>query len=111
MTLAFPGPFASGRLLLTTNAAVTLTNGNTITTAGLGLSRVTNGGAVTGIIMQAGTVDGQVIVVENDAAASVTMAAAGTSNVANGTSAVIAALNCAVFVWNSTTALWYPVFH
>jgi len=110
MTLAFPGPYAQGRILLTTNPVVTLTNGNTITTANLGISRVTNGGAVTGIIMQAGTVDGQVIIVENDAAATVTMAAAGTSNVANGVTCVIAALACCLFVWNSTTALWYPRF-
>ena len=110
MTLAFPGRYAQGQLILTANAAVTLVNSATIQTAGLGLSRVTNGGAVTGIIMQPGTVDGQVVYVENDAAATATMAAAGTSNVANGVTCVLAVLCVTPFVWNATTALWYPRF-
>jgi hypothetical protein len=89
----------------------TLVNGNTITTSingvPLPVSYVTNGGAVTGIIVQAGVVDNQPCTIVNIAANSVTMAAVGTSNVADGTSAVIAALTRMNLVWSATQAKWY----
>jgi hypothetical protein len=62
--------------------------------------------------MQPGTIDGQIIIVENSAAAAntITMAAAATSNVANGVTTVITGLQLAVFVWNATTARWVSRF-
>lgn len=104
-------PVAAGPLIGSTNTTVVIVNSNTITTAGLLITRVNPGGAVTGIILQQGTVDGQIVIVENDAAAAntVTFAAAGTSFVANGVTTVIAGLTAVAYVWNGTTGLWYPV--
>jgi hypothetical protein len=87
--------------------AVVITNGSTIATAAKGSSRVNPAGAVTGIILESGTQASQVVVVLNESANSVTFAAAGTSHVADGTSSVIAAKRCAIFVWDSSTSLWY----
>ena len=111
MTLAFPGPYARGQILLTTNAAVATAASGTIATAGLGITRVSPAAAIASVVLQPGTVDGQVVIVENDAVAAntVTFAAAGTSNVADGVSTVIAGLTSVAYVWNSTTALWYAV--
>lgn len=94
----------------TTGTVQTLTTGNTITVpAGTGVVRVTAGGAVTGIILPAGTVPGQnlSIIHEGAAANTITFAAAGTSNVADGTSDVITGPTCRSFIWDSITALWY----
>jgi|SRR6266699_999373 len=75
----------------------------TINTAGLGFSRVTTAGAVTGVILQAGTQQGQQVVVVNTSANSITFAVVGTSNVADGTSDVIAALTSARYSWIGTS--------
>lgn len=98
------GPFGS-----TPPANQTLTNSATITLPTGLVKVVDNGGAVTGIIMTVGTFDGQVVIIANAAAASVTFAAAGTSNVAAGTSAVIAANGAMMLVWDSGTSRWYDV--
>jgi hypothetical protein len=90
--------------------APVITNGSTITTAGVSsVARVAPGGAVTGIILGAGTWDGQIchVINESAAASTVTFAAAGTSNVADGTSAVVTGLRSMTFVWNSSTSRWY----
>lgn len=73
------------------------------------VSRVTPAGAVTGIIITAGAVDGQMLTVVNQglAASSITFAAAATSNVADGVTTIIAGLRSASFVWMAGTALWY----
>jgi hypothetical protein len=89
------------------STSVVITNGSTVSTAARGSSRVNPAGAVTGIILEAGTQPAQVVVVLNESASSVTFAAAGTSFVADGTSSVIAAKRCAMFVWDSSTSLWY----
>jgi hypothetical protein len=93
-----------------TGTAPTIATSGTISTAALGISRVTTGGAVTGVIMQAGTFAGQEVWVVNESANSITFAAVATSNVSNGVSGVIAALNGRKFVWDSlsTPAAWYP---
>lgn len=90
--------------------AVVIINGNTIATAGLKVSRVAPGGAVTGIILAAGTYPTQEITVVNEstAANSVTFAAVGTSFVADGVSSVIAGLNARRFQWDSATSTWFP---
>lgn len=84
-----------------------ITNGSTIGTAAISVARVNPVGSVTGIILEAGTDNGQVVTVLNESANTVTFAASGTSNVADGTSSVIVATRCALFVWNSSTELWY----
>lgn len=72
-----------------------------------GVIRLTTAGAVTGVIVAAGTVSGQKLVLINTSANSITMAAAGTSNVADGTSAVIAALTRMTLYWDVLSARWY----
>lgn len=86
-------------------SAVSLASSGTISTAGLDVSRVTTSGAVTGVILQAGTYNGQRVLVSNESGNSVTFAASGTSNVAAGTGAVIAANTSHLLVW--TGSLWY----
>jgi hypothetical protein len=92
-------------------ASVAITTGGTITTAGVGVAVVAPAAAVTGVILQAGTVDGQTITVLNTSVAgnTVTFAAASTSLVADGTSSVIAGLTARRFVWNAAAGRWFPV--
>lgn len=92
--------------MVSATAATIATNG-TISTAGLDQSRVTTAGAVTGVILQAGTYANQAVVVVNESANSLTFAVVGTSNVADGTSAVIAANRMMVFRWDASTSKWY----
>jgi hypothetical protein len=89
--------------------AVAVATSGTIATVGLGVSRVAPAGAVTGVILQAGTYQGQpcVVINESAAASTVTMAVAGTSNVADGASCVIAGLTQKTFIWDTGTSLWY----
>ncbi len=84
-------------------------NNGTITTSGVGIARVTPTANETGIILQAGTIDGQVVIVENKANFTLAMAIAGTSHVASGVSAVIPALGASIFEWDNGAALWYKV--
>jgi hypothetical protein len=91
-------------------ALQTLTgNDETISTADKGmLIRVdAGGGNRTGIILQQGTVDGQMIVLVNVGGESITMAAAGVSFVALGASCVVAAGASLFCVYDSTTQRWH----
>lgn len=88
-------------------SAASVASSGTITTAGLDVSRVTTSGAVTGVILQAGTYAGQYCTVINESANSITMAASGTSHVADGTSDVIAANSARRYVYDTGTSLWY----
>jgi hypothetical protein len=84
----------------------------TIATAGVGIALVTPAAARTGIILQPGTINGQVVEVVNQGAAAntLTAAAAGTSNIADGTSDVITGLTAARYIWiGGSTNLWYRV--
>lgn len=94
-----------------TGTAPTLASSGTIATAGLTTTRVTTGGAVTGVILAAGTKAGQVVMVVNESANSITMAAAATSNVQSGTTNVIPASAGAIYVWDSlaSTPVWVCV--
>lgn len=67
------------------------------------------GGSRTGIILQAGEVDGQIVRISNisDAAETITFAAAATSNVASGTSMVVARYETVEFVWSETIGKWH----
>lgn len=95
---------------LTGNTAVATGAAGTIATTGLGVSKVNPAASRTGCILQAGVVDGQMVVVANVSASNtITFAASGTSFVADGTSDVIAAVSAALYVWEATTALWYRV--
>lgn len=105
------GALGVSQLAGATNSAVATAGAGTIATNGLLISRTSPAGAITGVILESGTVDGQIVIVENDAIAAntVTFAAAGTSHVSNGVSTVIAGLTSVMYIWNATTALWYPV--
>lgn len=88
-------------------AATTVATSGTIDST-IFWQRVTNAGAITGVIIEAGTAHGQAVfvTVDKDASGSVTFAAEGTSNVCSGTSAVIAAGEGALFLWDATDTCW-----
>ncbi|MEO9028319.1 MAG: hypothetical protein ABI413_05845, partial [Ktedonobacteraceae bacterium] len=83
----------------------------TIATAGVDIALVTPAAARTGIILAAGTFNGQVVWVVNQGIAASTLTfntTPGTSFVANAaTATAIAGLTARLFVWNSTLSLWY----
>jgi hypothetical protein len=75
------------------NAPVATGAAGTIATAGISISRVNPAASRTACVLAAGTIDGQMVIVENKSASfTITMDVAGTSFVANGVSTVIAAL-------------------
>lgn len=85
-------------------------NGETIKTFGRGVAYYDPaGGSRTGLILEAGRENGQIIRVVNiaDEAESMTFAAAATSNVAAGTGAVIGQNQALVLMWDAATELWY----
>jgi hypothetical protein len=87
-----------------------LTNSATITlpTGGRNKRLSASGGAVTGIILTAGSYDGQEVVLWNiETTNTITFATGATSNVADGTSAVIGALRAVKFFWDATSARWF----
>lgn len=89
-------------------AAVVTATGGTIQTAGLAISRVNPAGAITGVILQPGTINGQQIVVCNESGNSITMAAKATSNVQSGVTNVIPANAAATYIWDGSqgTPVW-----
>lgn len=91
------------------SSATVIATGDTITTTGVSVARVAPAAAVTGVILEKGTQQGQEVVVVNEStsADSVTFAASGTSFVADGTSDVISGLTAARFIWDGS--LWYHV--
>lgn len=98
----FPSGFAVGSY----NSAQALSNGSNIAVSGVTYVPVSSTGAVTGLTMSAGSVDGQMIVIDNTTAFSLTFAAVGTSRVRAGASAVIPANGTGVLFWNNTAATW-----
>lgn len=83
-------------------------NGGTITTANIGLARVTPTANETGLILQSGSNPGQrCTVVNNSTSFSITFAATATSHVAQGASLAIAANSKYDFIWDSVAAKWY----
>lgn len=75
----------------------------------IGVSRVAPAAAVTGVILQAGTVAGQRVTVQNQSvsANSITFATDATSNVADGLAIVIPGVRSRTFMWNASTSRWY----
>lgn len=105
-------PLINGTIITATSAtAPDPGNGGTITTSGVGVAKVNPAGAETGIILQAGIIDGQEVTVINEAVAAntLTFAAAATSNVVDGASDIIAGAKCRTYCWESVTARWYPM--
>lgn len=98
----FNVPFSStppGNQTLTNDATITLPSGiNKV---------VDSAGAVTGIILAAGSEDGQIVNIINASANTVTFATGATSNVADGTSAVIAANRAISLIWDFGSSRWY----
>lgn len=88
-------------------AATTVAGSGTIDTT-MAWQRVTDAGAITGVILEDGVVHGQVVRVtlDKDAVGSITMAAEATSNVCSGTGAVIAAGETAEFIYDKTDTCW-----
>lgn len=97
-------------LNLSTSAVVAWGATPTITTATT-MTRGLPAAARTGAILTAGTVDGQLCIVENQAVASlgVTFDVAGTSNVADGIKCTIPGLSSKMFIWDAAKALWYSM--
>lgn len=112
--LRFNMPTATARVTISNplagTAASTIAGSGTIDTT-LFWQRVTNAGAVTGIILEAGVNHGQLVLVsvDKDAVGSLTMAAEATSNVCSGTAGVLAIGGGAVFVWDATDTCWAEV--
>jgi hypothetical protein len=71
--------------------------------------RTVNGGAVTGVIIAVGTVDGQTFTLTNEGSGSITFAAVATSHVADGVTTVIPVLTARTFIWlaNAVQPAWY----
>lgn len=98
---------AGGLALGDFSTATTIGTGGTISST-KALERVTTSGAVTGVILAAGSFDGQQLYIVNESGNSITFAASGTSHVADGTSDVIAAHAGATFIFEGNdTNLWY----
>jgi hypothetical protein len=90
------------------SSSVTLTaNGQTIGTHSGAVVYVTATGVVTGIILQAGSFDGEILYVVNVGTNLVTFAAAGVSHVALGAAVSIATLVQRAFIWRASSSLWY----
>jgi hypothetical protein len=85
-----------------------ISTGSTIQNQWYGFIRMTVAAASTGVIMAAGSFDGQPVTLRNVSAAnSVTFAAAGTSLMAQGVLEVIAPLTDATYHWDAAASLWY----
>jgi hypothetical protein len=93
-------------------AGASVTTSGTINAA-TRVTKVTTGSAVTSVIVGSGVSDGQELTILHVGAAASSIAfvaagsAAGSSHVA--TDFVISGQTCSKFVWEVTTALWYPV--
>ena len=83
-------------------------NGQTITLPSQQYSQLlTSTGAYTGLILTAGSTDGQLLILINNGGNALTFAAAGTSNVADGVSAVIPANRLMFLQWSQAASLWF----
>lgn len=103
---------ASFNASMGTAAAVAIATGNTVAIpAGTSVVRLAPAAAVTGIILPAGTRNGQILWIINTSAAAntITFAAVGTSLVAGGAGVSLAGLAAHAFVWDAVGALWYQV--
>jgi hypothetical protein len=86
--------------------AALASNGTIAVTSGWAI--VAPAAAVTGIIMSAGTLDGQLMTVFNASNFSITMAPYGTSHVYTGAPEIIPAWQMRQYWWSVTEAQWTP---
>ena len=102
-TLALTTGVVTGQAIATGNTIVIPANQSVV--------RLTAGAAATGVIMPAGTTNGQIVILQISTAAAntITFAAAGTSNVAGGAGVSLAGLAAHALVWDATSELWYQV--
>jgi hypothetical protein len=85
-----------------------LATGSTVQNQWYGFVRATLAASATGVIIAAGSFDGQPLTIRNtDAVHTITFAAAGASRVADGVLDVIAANTEATFHWDAAASLWY----
>lgn len=98
------------RLAPVSGVPQTITTGDAIHHNGFSVVRVTEAGNVTGIIVDVGQRNGQILFIQNEANQTITMATAATSNVFGGTAIVIPASRSALLRWELSTANWYAVF-
>lgn len=82
-------------------------NGGTINTANVTVARVQPVANRTTLILQAGTVAGQMVFVENNSAFTCTFDVAATSNVADGATSAIPALTGRLFMWSAAAGRWF----
>lgn len=102
------GYVCNGPLLLQMpGSAQALSNGNGVTLTHP-IVKVTNSGAVTGIIMTAGSTSGDTILFYNSGTGSVTFAASGTSHVSGGSGTVVNVGHALWLMWDNSAALWIP---
>lgn len=102
-TWAATGGFALGDF----SAATPISSSGTIST-GKAMTRVSETGNVTGMILGAGSYDGQTFWLVNTSNFTITFAASGTSHVADGASDVVPALCARAFIFEgNVTNLWY----
>ena len=101
-------PFAANQDITANGQTITLPNATTEAI----IKQINPTAARTGTILTAGTVNGQILVLLNIAAAANTntFAVEATSNVANGVTCVMRGREAAVFFWSSGQARWFPVF-
>ncbi len=89
------------------SAGTAIVTGGTINPAGLTVYKAAPTGAVTGIIISPGDQNGQILYVINNSLFYLTFAAVGTSNVANGLTERIGWGEGRLYIWDSTTAVWF----
>lgn len=91
-------------------SAQTVATGDAIHHGGYSVARVSTAGAVTGVIVDVGLRDGQILFIQNEANNSITLATAATSNVFGGTAIVIPASRSALLRWDAVQGVWYANF-
>lgn len=97
------------RSTLQSPSSPVLATSGSISTAGVGVSRVTPAAAVTAVALQAGTQIGQTVTVVNEgaAASTITFDVVANSNVADGATTVIPGARASTFVWAGSPPRWY----
>jgi hypothetical protein len=84
-----------------------LTSGSSIYANGVTRSVVTTTANITGMILQSGGSDSDVVYVENSGTGTITFAVLATSHVRNGTSCVIQPNTVMMFLWDTNQSSWY----
>ena len=104
-----PGTWAGVLANIVSSSVASIGTGGTIPTAGIGTSLVTTTTNVTGVILAAGTFNGQQVSVVNESANTITFnTTPSTSHMADAaTQPAIGALTARQFVWVTAQGFWY----